>query len=88
MQLERLDYDNKERAITIDILKEQNQDLNNELDEVRRQVQDAKANQRDPAAEDREKKKQEKMALMMSKFETVNLTITHLWTLIWYSRSL
>lgn len=88
MQLERLDYDNKERAITIDILKEQNQDLNNELDEVRRQVQDAKANQRDPAAEDREKKKQEKMALMMSKFETVNLTTTHLWTLIWYSRSL
>jgi kinesin family member 5 len=70
--MERLDYDNKERTITIDILKEQNQDLNNELEEVRRQVQDARSNQKDLAAEDREKKKQEKMALMMAKFETVS----------------
>jgi FtsZ-binding cell division protein ZapB len=72
LQLERLDYDNKERTITIDILKEQNQDLGNELEEVRRQMQEARANQKDIAAEDREKKKQEKMALMMSKFEDVS----------------
>jgi kinesin family protein 5 len=71
LQLERLDYDNKERTITIDILKEQNNDLNSELEEVRRQVQEARTSQKDPAAEDREKKKQEKMALMMAKFETV-----------------
>jgi kinesin family member 5 len=70
--VERLDYDNKERTITIDILKEQNQDLNNELEEVRRQLQDVRSSQKDLAAEDREKKKQEKMALMMAKFETVS----------------
>jgi kinesin family protein 5 len=73
LQLERLDYDNKERTITIDILKEQNSDLNNELEDVRRQALEARANQKDPAAEDREKKKQEKMALMMSKFESVSI---------------
>jgi kinesin family protein 5 len=78
LQLERLDYDNKERTITIDILKEQNSDLNNELEEVRRQAQEARANQKDPAAEDREKKKQEKMALMMAKFETVSFIFSTL----------
>ncbi len=71
LQLERLDYDNKESIITIDMLKEQNQDLTNELEDVRHQVQELRSNQRDPATEDREKRKQEKIAIMMAKFDAV-----------------
>lgn len=71
LQLERLNYDNKECGITIDILKEQNQDAARELEELRQAIADLKANQKDPALEDKEKKKQEKMALMMAKFDTV-----------------
>lgn len=71
LQVERLGYDNKEGIITIDILKEQNQDIKNELEEVRKQLAEFKANQKDSAAEDKEKRKQEKMAMMMAKFDSV-----------------
>lgn len=70
LQLERLDYDNKEGSITIDILKEQNQDAKSELEELRKQISELKVVQKDSlAAGDKEKKKQEKMALMMAKFD-------------------
>ncbi|KAI5122951.1 hypothetical protein M0805_006832 [Coniferiporia weirii] len=69
LQVERLDYDNKEGAITVDILKEQNQDATRELEELRQAIADLKTNQKDPSLEDKEKKKQEKMALMMAKFD-------------------
>ncbi len=72
LQIERLDYDNKEGAITIDILKEQNQDANRELEELRQSINELKSNQKDPSLEDKEKKKQEKMALMMAKFDVVS----------------
>lgn len=73
LQVERLDYDNKEGIITIDILKEQNQDANAELDEVRKQIAELKAAQKDGnSAEDKEKRKQEKMAMMMAKFDSVS----------------
>ncbi|KAI0703608.1 kinesin heavy chain [Cytidiella melzeri] len=70
LQVERLDYDNKESIITIDILKEQNQDAKAELDEVKKSLIDLKASQKDASAEDKEKRKQEKMAMMMAKFDT------------------
>lgn len=70
LQVERLDYDNKEGAITIDILKEQNQDSKSELEELRKQISDLKSTQKDAIAEDKEKRKQEKMAMMMAKFDT------------------
>ncbi|KAH8106973.1 kinesin heavy chain [Cristinia sonorae] len=69
LQVERLDYDNKESMITIDILKEQNQDGKNELEELKKTLLELKAAQKDASAEDKEKKKQEKMALMMAKFD-------------------
>ena len=72
LQVERLDYDNKESVITIDILKEQNQDAKNELEEFKKTIADLKAAQKDASAEDREKRKQEKMALMMAKFDAVS----------------
>lgn len=71
MQIERLDYENKEAGITVDILREQNQDLSNELEEHRRTVTELRSTQRDPSAEDKEKKKAEKMAMMMASFDTV-----------------
>ena len=74
LQVERLNYDNKESTITIDILKEQNQDAARELEELRVNISDLKANQKDPSLEDKEKRKQEKMALMMAKFDAVSPT--------------
>ncbi|KAJ7285812.1 kinesin heavy chain [Mycena rebaudengoi] len=70
LQVERLNYDNKEGVITIDILKEQNQDALSELEELRKQISDLKTAQKDASAEDKEKRKQEKMAMMMAKFDT------------------
>ncbi|KAG1756751.1 kinesin heavy chain [Suillus paluster] len=69
LQVERLDYDNKEGIITIDILKEQNQDAKSELEELKKVITDLRSTQRDASAEDKEKRKQEKMALMMAKFD-------------------
>ena len=72
LQIERLDYDNKERNITIDILKEQHQDAKNESDELRKQVLELTTAQKDAlVAGDKEKRKQEKMAIMMAKFDAV-----------------
>jgi len=73
LQVERLDYDNKEGIITVDILKEQNQDAKAELEELKRQIAELKTAQKDSSAEDKEKRKQEKMALMMAKFDTVSV---------------
>ncbi|KAF9264665.1 kinesin heavy chain [Marasmius fiardii PR-910] len=70
LQVERLDYDNKEGIITIDILKEQNADAKNELEELKKQIAELKTSQKDASAEDKEKRKQEKMVLMMAKLDT------------------
>lgn len=71
LQVERLGYDNKESLITIDILKEQNQDAKAELEEFKKTIAEMKGAQKDASAEDKEKRKQEKMALMMAKFDAV-----------------
>lgn len=73
LQVERLDYDNKESVITIDILKEQNGDASKELEELRQNIVELKSAQQDASLEDKEKRKQEKMALMMAKFDVVSL---------------
>jgi kinesin family protein 5 len=73
LQVERLDYDNKEGVITVDILKEQNQDAKAELEELKKTILELKTVQKDASAEDKEKRKQEKMAMMMAKFDTVRL---------------
>ncbi|KAH7926331.1 kinesin heavy chain [Leucogyrophana mollusca] len=69
LQVERLDYDNKEGVITIDILKEQALDSKSELEELKKVITDMRSAQKDASAEDKEKRKQEKMALMMAKFD-------------------
>ncbi|KAI9510900.1 kinesin heavy chain [Russula earlei] len=69
LQVEKLEFDNKESVITVDILKEQNTDARNELEELKHTITELKSSQKDPSAEDKEKKKQEKMALMMAQFD-------------------
>lgn len=75
LQLERLDYDNKESVITIDILKEQNADAKSELDELKKTIAELRSSQKDMSTEDKEKRKQEKMALMMAQFDAVSLVL-------------
>jgi len=73
LQVERLNYDSKESGITIDILKEQNEDAKAELEEFKKTISDLRSSQKDASADDKEKRKQEKMAMMMAKFDTVSL---------------
>jgi kinesin family protein 5 len=76
LQLERLDYDNKEGVIAMDILKEQNADLTNDIEELRKTLAELRAAQKEAAsADDKEKRKAEKMALMMAKFDTVSVSL-------------
>ncbi|KIO26249.1 hypothetical protein M407DRAFT_235490 [Tulasnella calospora MUT 4182] len=71
LQLQRLDYESKEGKITVDILKDQNQELSKELEELQKSLSELKVSTKDSAAaEDKERKKAEKMALMMAKFDT------------------
>lgn len=72
LQLQRLDYEAKEGKITVDILKDQNQDLSRELEELQKSLNELKVSAKDSAAsDDKERKKAEKMALMMAKFDVV-----------------
>lgn len=71
LQVERLTYDNKEGLISIDILKEQNHDLKEELEKLKSVLADTEAAKTDASQEDKEKRKQEKMALMMAEFDAV-----------------
>jgi hypothetical protein len=75
LQVERLNYDSKESGITIDILKEQNEDAKVELEELKKTILELRSSQKDASADDKEKRKQEKMAMMMAKFDTVSFLI-------------
>lgn len=71
LELQRLGYDSKESVIVLDTLREQNADLNRDLEELRKTIAELRMTQKDSTTEDREKKKAEKMAMMMAKFDTV-----------------
>lgn len=73
LQLERVTYEHKEAGITLDILKEQNTDLSNELEELRKTLTATSATASaaasaplDPEAESRERKKQLRVLELMS----------------------
>ena len=72
LQVERLNYDSKESGITIDFLKEQYEDAKAELEELKKTISDLRSSQKDASVDDKEKRKQEKMAMMMAKFDTVS----------------
>ncbi|KAL4778965.1 P-loop containing nucleoside triphosphate hydrolase protein [Aspergillus varians] len=71
MQLEKVSYESKEAAITMDSLREANSELTTELDEVKQQLLDVrmKAKETTAALDEKEKKKAEKMAKMMAGFD-------------------
>ncbi|KAL4972196.1 P-loop containing nucleoside triphosphate hydrolase protein [Aspergillus desertorum] len=71
MQLEKVSYESKEAAITMDSLREANSELTAELDEVKQQLLDVrmKAKETTAALDEKEKKKAEKMAKMMAGFD-------------------
>ncbi|PTU18005.1 hypothetical protein P175DRAFT_0525802 [Aspergillus ochraceoroseus IBT 24754] len=71
MQLEKVSYESKEAAITMDSLREANSELTTELDDVKQQLLDVrmKAKETSAALDEKEKKKAEKMAKMMAGFD-------------------
>ncbi|GAA5965702.1 hypothetical protein JCM21900_001566 [Sporobolomyces salmonicolor] len=74
LQLERLVYESKEAAITADAMREQNTELEKELEELRRSVVELKANQKSAEQEGKDRKKAEKMAAMMAGLDTGGLS--------------
>lgn len=71
MQLERVAFESKEAAITMDGLKEANSELTTELDEVKQQLLDVRMSAKDTntVLDEKERKKAERMAQMMAGFE-------------------
>ncbi|KAF9430592.1 hypothetical protein BGZ94_005926 [Podila epigama] len=66
LQLEKVSYENKEGAITVDSLREVNQELSKELEELKKTLMEMRVAQKDSTDGDKEKKKLEKMAQMMA----------------------
>lgn len=71
MQVEKIEFENKEAAITMDSLKEANSELTQELDDVKHQLLDAKMSAKDSSAllDEKERLKKERMAQMMAGFD-------------------
>ncbi|KAI9033826.1 kinesin heavy chain [Phycomyces nitens] len=69
IEFQKISYDNKENAITVDSLKEANQDLVAELDELKKSLADVKLAQKDIGHGEKERKKAEMMAEMMFGFD-------------------
>ncbi|KAI5296291.1 Kinesin heavy chain [Ascosphaera acerosa] len=71
MQLEKVSYESKEAAITMDTLQDANAELTSELDALRQQLLDVRmsAKQTSAALDEKEKKKTERMAKMMAGFD-------------------
>ncbi|GAA6062684.1 hypothetical protein JCM10212_002507 [Sporobolomyces blumeae] len=74
LQLEKLVYESKEAAITSDAMKEQNGELERELEELRKSVADLKANQKSADQEGKDRKRAEKMAAIMAELKTGGLS--------------
>lgn len=71
MQLEKVSFESKEAQITMDGLKEANSELTTEMDEIKQQLLDVRMSTKETSAQldEKEKKKQERMAKMMAGFD-------------------
>lgn len=69
LQLQKISYESKENAITVDSLKEANQELMAELEELKKSLAEVRVAHKEATDGDKEKKKAEKMAQMMSGFD-------------------
>lgn len=74
LQVEKLTYENKEAAILGDATREQNNDLSNELEELKKTIVELKAAQKSLNDEGKQRKKAEKMAQLMAGFESTALS--------------
>lgn len=72
LQVEKLSYDNKEATILGDAIREQNNDLTNELEELKKTIVELKSAQKSITDESKQRKKAEKMAQLMAGFESVS----------------
>jgi kinesin family protein 5 len=72
LQLQKISYESKENAITVDSLKEANQELMVELEELKKSLIEIRQAQKENVQSDKEKKKAEKMAQIMSGFDVSN----------------
>ena len=71
MQVEKIEFETKEAAITMDSLKEANSELTAELDDVKHQLLDARMSAKESSAmlDEKERLKKERMAQMMAGFD-------------------
>lgn len=71
MQVEKIEFETKEAAITMDSLKEANGELTAELDDVKHQLLDARMSAKESSAmlDEKERLKKERMAQMMAGFD-------------------
>lgn len=71
MQVEKIEFETKEAAITMDSLKEANGELTTELDDVKHQLLDARMSAKESSAilDEKERLKKERMAQMMAGFD-------------------
>jgi kinesin family protein 5 len=71
MELQKLSFQSKEDIITMDSLKEANSELETELISVKQQLLDVKMSARETSAvlDEKDRKKQERMATMMAGFD-------------------
>ncbi|KIV95231.1 hypothetical protein PV10_02908 [Exophiala mesophila] len=71
LELQKLSYQSKEDSITMDSLKEANSELENELHSVKQQLLDLKMSARETTAalDEKDRKKQQKMAKMLAGFD-------------------
>ncbi|KAI1937916.1 Kinesin heavy chain [Ophidiomyces ophidiicola] len=71
MLLEKVSFEGKEAAITMDTLKDANSELTTELDELKQQLLDARMSARETSAalDEKDRKKAERMAQMMAGFD-------------------
>ncbi|EGF83199.1 hypothetical protein BATDEDRAFT_18361 [Batrachochytrium dendrobatidis JAM81] len=71
LQLEKVMFENKESLITVDTLKESKNELERTLDSLKKQILELQATKMPETKDDneKEKRKQEKMAQMMAEFD-------------------
>lgn len=71
MELQKISFQSKEDTITMDSLKEANSELETELNTVKQQLLDAKMSAKETSAamDEKDRKKQERMAKMMAGFD-------------------
>jgi kinesin family protein 5 len=69
LQLQKISYESKENAITVDSLKEANQELMGELEELKKNLADVRLAHKDHSDNEKEKKKAQKLAQIMNKLD-------------------